>query len=113
MANRNQLTLVGRIGAAFKEGKTQAGGTYIWFPLEVESKQTANSTENNQRQSIHIMCFRKPVIDYLKSVKAHSGCIVIIFGFISSFPDEVKGKAVRVNAVNANEIYVVQTRPYQ
>lgn len=110
--DRNDCRFVGRIGSSFKEGKTQNGGSYIWFPLELEAKANASSTDNNFRQSIHIMCFKKHVIDYLKRIRAHQGNTVVIFGFVSSFPDEIKGKNVVVNAINANEIYVVQTRPY-
>lgn len=110
MADRNNLTLIGRIGGAFKEGKTQNGGSYIWFPLDIESRSNATSTENNYYQTLHIMCFKKPVIDYLRRVNAHSGNTVVIFGFISSFPSEIKGKSLIVNAVNANEIYVVKIK---
>lgn len=112
MADRNQLTLVGKIGGAFKEGKTKNGEAYIYFSLELQARQTQNSTENNQDQLLHIMCFRRAVIDYLRKVKAHTGNVVVIFGFITSFPDEVNGKAVRVNAINAHECFVIQTRPY-
>ena len=110
MADRNQLTLVGRIGGAFKEGKTKNGEAYIYFSLELQARQTQNSTENNQDQVLHIMCFRRPVIEYLRKVKAHIGNVVVIFGFITSFPDEVNGKAVRVNAINAHECFVVKTK---
>lgn len=110
MADRNQLTLVGRIGGAFKEGKTKNGETYIYFSLELQSRQTQNSTGNNQDQVLHIMCFRKVVIDYLRKVKARTGNYCVIFGFITSFPDEVKGKAVRVNAINAHECYIVKNK---
>lgn len=110
MADRNQLTLVGRIGGAFKEGKTKNGETYIYFSLELQPKQTQNSTENNQDQVLHIMCFRKQVIEYLRKVKAHTGNYVVIFGFVSSFPDTIKGKDIRVNAINCHECYVLKTK---
>lgn len=110
--DKNDCRFVGRVGGAFKVGKTQNGGEYLWFPLEIESRANANSTENNYRQNIHIMCFKKKVIDYLRYVDVRQGSTVIVFGFVSAFPDEVKGKHVIVNAINANEIYVVKTRPY-
>jgi hypothetical protein len=110
MADRNQLTLVGRIGGAFKEGKTKNGEPYIYFSFDLQSKQTQNSTENNQDQHLHIMCFRKQVIEYLRRVKAHTGNVAIIFGFVSAFKDEVKGKDVIVNAINCHECYIVKTK---
>ena len=82
----------------------------MWFTLNVETRANANSTENNYYQTLHIMCFKKVVIDYLKRVNAHSGNTVIIFGFLSSFIDEARGKRSLVNAVNANKIYVVKTK---
>ena len=109
--DRNDCRLVGKIGSVLKEGKTQNGQTYIWFALNIEARSNANSTENNYRQSIHVMCFKKNVVDYLKRVKAHQGNTAIVFGFISSFPDEIKGKAVTVNAINANDIYIAKTKP--
>ena len=107
---RNDLRLVGRVENTFKEGKTQNGDDYIWFLLNTEPKENATSTENNYNQKINIMCFKKHVIDYLKRVKLKSGNIVIIFGFISSFKFDVKGKEIISNAVNANEIYIVKTK---
>lgn len=109
--DRNDIRLVGRIGEVIKTGKTQTGGDYIWFPLEIEARANATSTENNQSQKIHIMCFKKAVIDYLRRVKVKQGQTVVIFGFVSAFPTEVKGKSVLFNAINANEIYVVKTKP--
>ena len=110
--DKNQLILQGRIASPFKEGKTQNGDAYIWFLLEVESKANATSTENNYRQTLNIMCFKPKVIDYLHKLKAHQGCACIIFGFISAFPNEVRGKSLITNAVNANEILLIQTRPH-
>jgi hypothetical protein len=110
--DKNFVILQGRIGYALKEGKTQNGGSFIYFGMEIESKANATSTENNYRQTLKIMCFKPKVIEYLKKVKAHTGTSVIVFGFMSSFYDEVHGKQVLVNAVNANEVLCIQTRPY-
>lgn len=109
--DKNECVFIGRIGSKIKKGRTQNGDTYIWLLLQIESAANANSTENNYHQKVHIMCFKKPVIDYLERVEAHTGNRIVIFGFVSSFPDEVKGKAVIVNAINANEIYVIKTKP--
>ena len=108
--DKNQLILQGRISSPFKEGKTQNGDAYIWFLLEVESKANATSTENNYRQTLNIMCFKPKVIDYVKRLKAHQGSVCVIFGFLSAFPNEIRGKSLITNAVNANEIILIQTR---
>jgi len=110
--DKNLVILQGRIGSVLKEGKTQNGGTFVYFGLDVESKSNATSTENNYRQTLKIMVFKPKVIEYLKKIKAHSGTPCIVFGFMSSFYDEVHGKSVLVNALNANEVLCIQTRPY-
>lgn len=109
--DRNDCRLVGRVGGRIKIDKTQNGGDYVWFPLEIEAKSNSYSTDNNYHQTIHIMCFKKIIIDYLRRVRIKQGNTVIIFGFVSSFQTEVKGESMYVNAVNANEIYVVKTKP--
>jgi primosomal replication protein N len=109
MADYNQLWLIGRIGAAMKEGTASNGSKYMYFSIEIQSRQTATSVERNQYQTLHVMVFRKPVIDYLHRVKAHQGNTVIVKGFISAFPDTVNGKDVVVNAINGVECYIVKT----
>ena len=73
MANFNFLLLIGRIGAAMKESTASNGSKYLYFSIEIQSKQTATSVERNQYQTLHVMVFRKPVMDYLHKVKAHQG----------------------------------------
>ena len=107
--DKNIVILQGRIGSVLKEGKTQNGGSFIYFGLDIESKSNATSTEHNYRQTLKIMCFKPKVVEYLKKIKAHTGTPCIVFGFMSSFYDEVHGKSVLVNALNANEIYVIKT----
>jgi hypothetical protein len=110
--DKNQLILQGRIASPFKEGKTQNGDNYMWFLFEIESRANATSTENNYHQKLNVMCFKPKVIQYLHRMKAHQGCVCVIFGFISAFLNEIKGKSLVTNAVNANEILLIQTRPF-
>lgn len=110
--DKNIVILQGRIGSVLKEGKTQTGGSFMYFGLDVESKANAYSTENNYRQTLKIMVFKPKVIQYLRKIKAHTGIPCIVFGFMSSFYDEIKGKSVLVNALNANEVLCIQTRAY-
>lgn len=112
MLNRNDCRFVGRIGSKKKDGKTVNGDAYIYFELEIEARSNANSTENNYHQRIPIMCFKPNVINYLKKVKARTGTPVVVFGFVSTYTDELKGITLKNNGINANEVYVVQTRPY-
>lgn len=110
MADFNQLILIGRMGAAMKEGTAKNGSKYLYFSIEIQSKQSANSIERNQYQTLHVMVFRKPVIDYLHRVKAHQGNTVVVKGYITAFPDTVNGKDLVVNAINGVEVYVVKVR---
>lgn len=109
--DKNEVCFVGRIGSVIKSGTTQNGDKYIWFLLSLESRANARSTDNNYHQKINIMCFRRPVIDYLAKVKATQGNYIVIFGFVSSFPTEINGKEIVANGINANEVYVVKTKP--
>jgi len=112
MADLNQLILIGHIGAAFKEGTAKNGSKYIYFAIEIQQKPTANSIERNQYQTLHVMVFNKTVIDYLHRVKAHRGNTVVVKGYITAFPNTIKGKDLITNAITASEVYVIQTRPY-
>ena len=106
--DRNEFILVGRIGNAIKKGKTVNGDDYIWMPVYLENRSGNTSTDNNFHQNINVMCYKKTVINYLEKVGAHTGNTVVIFGFVSSFRQEVNGKTLVANAINANEIYVVR-----
>ena len=110
MAQRNEVILVGRIGKVVKFAMSQSGNEYAYFMLEVENQNHSQEWESEYYQTLHIMCFKKPVVKYLKDVGAKSGNIVIIFGYASSFLSEIKGKQVLQNSINATEIFVVKTR---
>lgn len=111
MADFNMLFLIGRMGAAMKEGTAKNGSKYLYFSIEIHSKQTATSIERNQYQTLHVMVFRKQVIDYLRKVGAKQGNTVIVKGYISAFPNTVKGKDLITNAITASEVYVVKVKP--
>lgn len=104
------LFLIGRMGGAMKEGTAKNGSKYIYFAIEIESKQTATSVERNQSQILHVMVFRKAVIDYLHKVGAHQGNVVIVKGYISAFPNTIKGKDLMTNAITGTEVYIVKTK---
>lgn len=111
--DKNVCCFVGRIGSAIKKKTSRTGNPYVWFLVEIGARENATSTTHNQYQLINVMCFKKQVIDYFDKVKAHTGNMVVIFGFVSSVGVESKrGKSLVSNAVNANEIYIVKTRPY-
>ena len=112
MADRNDCRFVGRVGERMKKGKTVNGQPYMYFDLAIESKANANSTDNNFHQSIPIMVFKKPVIDYLERLKIHQGSPLVVFGFVSTYTDELRGITLKSNGINANEVYCIQTRPY-
>ena len=101
----NEVTLCGRIGSTYKERRSKSGQTYIAFAMEVETKERSSF-----RNIVHILCFRKPVVDYLKKLNVHEGTPVIVFGNVGSWGDEVKGTRIIQNAVYANKIYVIKTQ---
>lgn len=110
MADFNMLFLIGHIGAAMKEGTASNGSKYLYFSIEIQSKQTATSVERNQYQTLHVMVFKKNVIEYLRKVGAKQGNTVIVKGYISAFPNTVNGKDLITNAITASEVYIVKTK---
>lgn len=110
--DRNDCRFVGRIGEKMKKGKTVNGEPYMYFDMNITSKYNANSTENNYEQNIPIMVFKSVVIKYLEKLKVHIGTPIVVFGFVSTYTDELRGITLKSNGINANEVYVIQTRPY-
>ena len=110
MAQRNEVILVGRIGRVMKFAMSQSGNEYVYFALEVENQTHQGEWEKEYHQTLHIMCFKRPVVKYLKDVGAKQGNIVVLFGYASSFMSEIKGKDVLQNSINATEIFVVKTK---
>lgn len=108
---KNENVYVGRISSPVKYRKSTTGQEYAWFALEISDPNIAYSTENNRHQVLNIMCFKHRFVEYLKYVKAHVGNIAIVFGFSSSFKDEIKGKPVNVNAFNVNHMYIAKGEP--
>ena len=109
--DKNQLTLVGRIGGRIVERKAQNGSSYMFFPIELENKAAADSTENNYHACVHVMLFKPKVIEYMKKVQAKTGNRVVVFGFVSAFKAEHKGEEIMSNGVNATEVYIIKTKP--
>lgn len=105
----NQFTLIGRIGSSFKYAKAQSGNTYAYFSLEVEPRALAK--ENDYRQILHVMVFNKKIIDYMKAVEAKRGNRVVVVGYCSSFSNEVNGKMIISNTINAKGVFVIKTPP--
>ena len=106
----NSVVLIGRIGSVFKYAKSQNGNVYSYFSLEIEDKENAkDEMERNFYQIVHVMCFRKKVVEYLQKVGAKSGNRVVVIGYISSYSSELKGKKLISNGVCARDIFVVKT----
>lgn len=101
--NKNEITLCGRIGSTFKEGRSVNGNRYIAMAMEIDNK-------GEFRNVVHILCFKAPVIDYLKKMKVREGTPIIVFGGVGSWGDEIKGTQIVQNAVFARQIYVIKTQ---
>lgn len=109
--DKNDFRLVGRIGTNYKVAKTNNGKDYVSFAVETEDRDNdSEKVERGRKQIIHVMCFKRPVIDYLTKVKAKQGNTVIVFGFISSYGKEDRGQLRISNSITAKEIYVVKTK---
>lgn len=110
MAQRNEVILVGRIKDRLKYSMSQTGNEYVYFSLELENQNNAGEVDRQYYQTLHVTCFKRPVVKYLKSVEAKGGNIVIIFGYVGSFSNEIKGKYMIQNTIIAKEIFVVKTK---
>lgn len=110
MKQRNDVILVGRIGQRLKYALSSSGNEYAYFAMEIENQTHSSEWSSEYNQILHIMCFKRNVVKYMKAVNAHPGNIVVVFGYCSSFSSEIKGKELLQNAINATEIYVVKTK---
>lgn len=110
MAQRNEVILVGRIKDKVKYALSQTGNEYVYFLLDVENQTHASEVAAQYYQTLHVTCFKRPVTKYLKNVEAKGGNIVIVFGYVGSFTNEIKGKYLIQNTIIAKEIFVVKTK---
>ena len=110
MAQRNEVILVGRIKDKVKYALSQTGNEYVYFSLDVENQNNVGEFSAQYYQVLHVTCFKRPVVKYLKNIEAKGGNIVIIFGYVGSFTNEIKGKLLIQNTIIAKEIFVVKTK---
>ena len=110
MADRNQLTLVGRINGKIIERTAQNGSKFMFFPMAIDNRFNGTTTDNNYSQDIHVMVFNPKVVEYLRNVGAREGNRVVVFGFISAFKNEHKGETIISNAVNGTDVFIVKTK---
>lgn len=110
MIGKNDVVLVGKIGYNYKIAKAVNGNEYASFAIEIEAKENAKEYESNQQQTIHVACFKKHIVEYLKKIKAKRGNFAVVFGFVSSFPSEIKGQQILVNAINARQVFIIKTK---
>lgn len=110
MADRNNLTLVGRIGDRMSKKKASNGSEFLWIPIRIQNTLGATSVDRNFNQELNVMVFNKKVIKYLEDVGARCGNNIIVFGYVAAFKHTVKGKDIVSNAINATEAYIIKTR---
>ena len=103
--DRNEVNLEGRIGTFLRYLQTQDKKEYV--SLAVEVMDNGNSSTHS---TIYVRCFKPTVVTYLKKVNAKQGNRVVVNGFISSFPMEVKGKQIFGNSVTANSILIIKVK---
>lgn len=107
MKDINQVFLQGRIGEDYKYLKTQDGKEYATFTLLVEGyyRSTPSMT------MIRIMVFDAPLVNYLKSIKAHQGNRCCIVGMVTSYSKEIKGQNIIQNNIYVRDITIMKTQP--
>lgn len=106
----NRFYMAGRVSSNIKLSKTVNGEPYVWFALAIENKLAHNSTESNQFQDVGIMVFNKKLIDYIQRVKLKRNDMCVVFGWVSAFRHEVKGKEITGHGINATQVYAVKTK---
>lgn len=106
----NRFYMSGVVDSEVKYDKTVNGEQYAWFALSIENRQAANSTDSNRYQNVSIMVFQKKLIEYMKSVRLKRNDLCVVFGWVSSFSREIKGKNYAVNGVNATQVFAVKTK---
>lgn len=108
--DRNNLTIVGRVGNTIKRAKNVNGGEYMWIPVEIQNTLGATSVNANFHQNLNCMIFNKRVIDYVDRVKLKVGAPILIFGYIAAFKQTIKGEDIVSHAINVTELYAIKTR---
>lgn len=101
----NEVLLRGRIGYNFKFSKTarNRGREYAMFAVEIDDPK--NSREDITRhQVIHVKCFDRDVVEYLRAAKPHEGMRVQVEGFVSAYKGQIKGVDIVNNAVCARKV---------
>ena len=106
----NRFYMAGRVSSDIKFAKTVNGENYVWFALSIENKLAHNSTENNKFQDIGIMVFTKNLIDYIKRVNLKRNDLCVVFGWVSAFRHQVKGKDITGHGINATQVFAVKTK---
>lgn len=110
MNDINSVVLIGRIGSVLRFAKSVSGTPYTYFAMEIEDKTNAKEEKDyNYHQIVHIMCFKKRIIDYLQAVDVRQREKVVVVGFISSYASELKGEKIISTVVCARDILVVKT----
>jgi hypothetical protein len=106
----NRFYMAGVVDSDVKYDKTVNGEPYAWFALSIENSQAKNSTESNIHQNVSIMVFQKKLIDYIKSVNLKRNDLCVVFGWVSAFKREIKGREFSGNGINATQVFAVKRK---
>lgn len=107
----NRFYAAGVVNGKVKYSHTVNGDEFAWFPVRIENRLGATSTESNYHQDLGIMVFNKKLIDYMKAVEMKRNDLVVVFGFLSAYKHEVKGTDVTGHGINATQVFVVKKKP--
>ena len=112
MKHKNIVMLEGRISDDFKYTRTQEGKVFATFTMVIRSfdKEFSDNSEKRTDVSIRIHVFDYKLVQYLKKVKAHNGCLVSVFGRMNSYRKETRrGDFYTQNNVVVRDIHLVKT----
>lgn len=111
MRHKNIVILEGRVGDDYKYTRTIEGRVYATFTLNVKSfdKELRDTTENKEHIGIRIQVFDNKLVQYLKAVDCHNGCLVSILGRLNSFLAEKNGIKYYQNDVVVRDINLIKT----
>lgn len=111
MKHKNIVMLEGRIHDDYKYKRTKEGREYATFTLLIRSfdKDFRDNTETKVDVKIRIMVFDHQLVQYLRKVNAHNGCMVSVFGRINSYRAERHGEYFTMNDVVVRDIHIMKT----
>ena len=106
----NRVTLRGKISMKVKYSKTVDGNEFCSFNIEMNNNQqrTYDKTARDTMFYLHIMVFKKEVVEYLKRNNAKQNDVVTIEGRLNCKRVEMKGIEFYQTNIIAHDIQITK-----